>query len=99
QWRVRLLPRLRKHGPGREVEVRAVVLRAAVGEHRDEAPNAVLPPGPLVLERDPERLQLGDAGALAGAELDPAVAEQVQRRDPGRDLGRMAGRELDDPVA
>jgi hypothetical protein len=99
QWRVRLLARLGQHVAEREVVVGAVVLGASVGEHRDDAAQTVLPPGALVLEVDAERVELGDARALAGAELDPTVAEQVERRDAGGHLGRVAGGQLDDAVA
>ena len=43
--------------------------------------------------------QLGDRGALAHAELDAAVAEQIEHRDALGDAGGMIGGELEDAVA
>ena len=43
--------------------------------------------------------ELGDAGALADAELDAAVAHQVERGHALRDARRVVGGELDDAVA
>ena len=99
QRRMRLLDRLGQDVAQREVEVRAVILAAAVPEHRDDAAHRVLPDRALVLEVDAERLQLGDPGALAHAELDAAVAEQVERGDLLGDRGGMVGGQLEDAVA
>ena len=44
-------------------------------------------------------MQLGDAAALADAQLDPAVAEEVERADPLGDPRRVVGRQLHDAVA
>ena len=46
-----------------------------------------------------ERLELGDRGALAHAELDAAARQQVEAGDALGDAGGMVGRELQDAVA
>ena len=46
-----------------------------------------------------ERLELGDRGALAHAELGPAARQQVEAGDALGDVGGMVGRELQDAVA
>ena len=99
QRRVRLLARLGDDVAQREVEVLAVVLPALLPEHRHEAAHRVLPHRPLVAEAAVEGVQLGDAAALADAELDPAVAQQVERADPLGDPRRVVGRQLHDAVA
>ena len=99
QRRMRLLARLRQHVAEREVEVRAVVLDAAVAEHRDQAAHRILADRPLLVEANLERRQLGDQGALAHAELDAAVRDQIQRGDLLGHLGRMVGGQLEDAVA
>ena len=99
QRRVRSLPRLGDDVAQREVEVLAVVLPAFLPEHRHQAAHRVLPHRPLVAEATVERVQLGDAAALAHAELDPAVADQVERADPLGDACRVVRRQLDDAVA
>ena len=98
QRRVRLLPRLGDDVAQREVEVLAVVLPALLPEHRHQAAHRVLPHVALVAEAAVERVQLGDAAALADAELDPTVAEQVERADPLGDPGRVVRRQLHDAV-
>ena len=60
----------------------AVMLAAAVPEHRDDRPDRLLPDRPFFLERDAEGLQFSDAGNPPGAELDPAAAHEVKRGDP-----------------
>ena len=59
----------------------------------------VFPHRLLVLHLAVERAELGDAGALAHAELDAPVADQVEARDLLRDARRMVGGKLDDAVA
>ena len=99
QRRVRLLARLGDDVAQREVEVLAVVLPALLPEHRQEAAHGVLPHRALVAEAAVERMQLGDAAALADAQLDAPVADEVERADPLGDARRMVGRQLDDAVA
>src|SRR5260370_32972675 len=75
------------------------MLDAAVAEHRDDGADRLLPDRPLLVEGDAERLQLGDAGALAGADLDAAVRHQVERGDALGAARRMRRRQLHDAVA
>src|SRR5204863_8588439 len=91
---MRLLHRLRQDVAQRHVEILAVMLDPALAEHRDDGADRLLPDRPLLVERDAERLQFGDAGALAGAELDPAVADQVERGDALGAARRMGRRQL-----
>ena len=98
QRRVRPLARLGHDVAQGEVEVLAVVLPALLPEHRQEAAHGVLPHGPLVAEAPVERVQLGDAAALADAELDASVADQVERADPLGDSRRVVRRQLHDAV-
>ena len=72
---MRLLHRLRQDVAQRHVEILAVMLDPALSEHRDDGADRLLPDRSLLVERDPEGLQFGDAGALAGAELDTAVRD------------------------
>jgi hypothetical protein len=99
QRRVGPLARLRDHVAQREVEVLAVVLPTLLPEHRHEAAHRVLPHRALVSEATVEGVELGDAAALADAELDSAVAEEVERADPLGDARRRVGRELHDAMA
>ena len=99
QRRMRLLAGLGHDVAQREVEELAVVLPALLPEHRHEAAHGVLPHGALVAEAAVERVQLGDARSLADAQLDPAVADEVERADPLGDPGRVVGGELHDAVA
>ena len=96
---MRPLARLGHDVAQREVEVLAVVLPAFLPEHRQEAAHGVLPHRPLVPEATVEGVQLGDTAALADAELDTAMADQVERADPLGDAGRVVRRQLDDAVA
>src|SRR3954467_9716346 len=95
---MRLLHRLRQYVAQRHVEILAVMLDPALAEHRDDGADRLLPDRPLLLERDAERLQLGDAGAFAGAELDTAVADQVKRGDALGAARRVGRRQLHDAV-
>ena len=97
--RVRPLQRLRDHVAEREVEVVAVVLPAFVPEHRQAGLDRLLPDDPFVAEAAAEGMEFGDARAFAEAELDPAVRDQVERRNALRDPGRVIRRQLDDAVA
>ena len=96
---MRLLERLGQNVAQRELEVLAVVLDGCVAEHRDHRSDGVLPHGALVTEAASERVQLGRRCALADAELDASVAEEVERRHTLGHASRMVGRELDDTVA
>jgi hypothetical protein len=95
---VRLLQRLRHDVAQWHVEILAVMLAAAVPEHRDYGADRLLPDRPLFGVIDAERLQLGDAGALAGAEFDPAAADQIERGDALGTARRVGRRQLHDAV-
>ena len=97
--RMRLLHRLGQHVAQRHVEVLAVMLAAAVLEHREDRLHGLVEHLALVLHGAAERLELGDRGALAHAELAAAVAEQVEHGDALGDAGGMVGGELEDAVA
>ncbi len=96
---MRLLAGLGDDVAQREVEELAVVLPALLPEHRQQATHGVLPDGPLVAEAAVERVQLGDAAALADPELDATMAQQVERADPLGDACRVVRRQLHDAVA
>ena len=98
QRRVWLLTRLGHDVAQREVEVLAVVLPALLPEHGHEGAHGVLPHGTLLAELAVERVQLGDAGTLAHAELDPPVADEVQGADALGHPGRVVGGQLHDAV-
>ena len=70
-------------------------------EHARDRVQGLLPLGPLLLPIDAERSQLHLRASLAGAELDPAAGDQVERRHPlGHPRRVVDGRgSLDDPVA
>ena len=96
--RVRLLQRLRHDHAQRDVPDLARVLAGPVLEHRHDGADRFLEDLALVLHGDAERLELGDRGALAHAELAAPVRQQVERRDPLGDPRRMVGRHLEDAV-
>jgi hypothetical protein len=96
--RVRFLERLRQDVAQRHVEILAVMLDPTLAEHRDDGADRLFPDRPLLVERDAEGLQLGDAGALAGAEFDPAVRDEVERGDALGAARRMRRRQLHDAV-
>ena len=75
------------------------MLDRVLREHRDDGLDRLLPDRPLLVEIDAERLQLGDAGALAGAELDAAVRDEVERGDALGAARRVRRRQLHDAVA
>jgi len=95
---MRFLHRLRHDVAQRHVEILAVMLAAAILEHRDDRPDRLLPDRPLFVERDAEGLQFSDAGALPGAELDPPVRNQIERGDPLGAARRVGRRQLHDAV-
>ena len=72
-----------------------------LGQAPQRHPQPFLPHGPLVVAVDHEPAQLGLRARLAGAELHPAVGDEVQRGDPLGYPGRVVEgrRRLDDPVA
>ena len=82
-----------------EVEVLAVVLPALLPEHRQDARTASSHTARLSRKRRSNGCSSVTLPPLADAELDPAVAEQVERGDPLGDAGRVVGGELDDAVA
>ena len=75
---VRLLHRLRDDVAWRQIEVLPVVLGAALTEHRDDRLHRLFPHLALVPEATAERVQLCRARRLTNAELDAAVAQQVE---------------------
>ena len=75
------------------------MLAGAVLEHRHDGAHGLLEDLALVVHVDAERLELGDRGALAHAELAAAVRQQVEAGDLLGDAGRMVGGELHDAVA
>src|SRR4051794_8286374 len=68
-------------------------------EHRDDGLDRLLPDRALLVVVDAERLKLGDAGALAGAELDAPVRYEVERGDALGTARRVRRRQLHDAVA
>jgi len=99
QWRVRLLRRLGDDVAQWEIEIGAVVFAAAVPEHRDDRAHRVFPHRAFFLEAAAERFELGDAGALAHAEIDAAAADEIERGDAFGDPRRVAGGQLHDAVS
>jgi hypothetical protein len=91
---VRLLSRLGDHIAQREVEVLAVIFPTLFPEHGKQAAHRVFPDVTLVAETTIERMQLGHAAALANAEFDTAVAEQIERAHPFRHARRIVRGEL-----
>src|SRR5579885_742638 len=95
---MRLLQRLRQHIAQWHLKVLAVMLAGVLRHHRDDRLDRFLPDRALLVERHAERLEFGDTGALAGAEFDPAIADEVERRDALGTARRMRRRQLHDPV-
>ena len=80
--RVRLLDRLRHQVAARHLEVLALVARVGIhAEHVGRLLDALEPHLALLVDRNPEALDLLSRGRLSGAEVHPAVRDQVQRRD------------------
>ena len=75
------------------------MLAGAVLEHRHDGAHGLLPDLALVLHVDAERLELGDRRALAHAELEAAVRQQVEAGELLGDARGMVGGELHDAVA
>ena len=96
--RVRLLQRLGQHVAQGHVEILAVVLGAAILEHREDRLHRFFEHGALVLHGAAEGLQFGDRGALSHAELAASIAQQIEHGHPLGDPGRMVGGELKDAV-
>src|SRR3954467_11494414 len=67
-------------------------------EHRDDGLDRLLPDRALLVVVDAERLKLGDAGALAGAELDAPVRDEVERGDALGTARRVRRRQLQNAV-
>src|SRR5471030_1040708 len=95
---MRLLNRLRQHVAQRELEVWTVVFPAAIVEHRQHTAHAVLPDRLLILHLPIERPKFGDARTFAHAELDPAVADQIEEGNLLGDARRVVGGQLDDAM-
>ena len=96
--RVRFLHRLGEHVAVGNVEVLAVVLAGAILEHGEDRLHGLVEHRALVLHGAAERLELGDGGALAHAELAAPVAQQIEHGDALGDAGGMVGGELEDAV-
>ena len=100
--RVRLLHRLRHDVAHRHGEVLA--LEAGVGIHRQHVGDlldGLAPHRPPLGRVDAEALELGARGGLAGAPVDAAVGDEVERGDALGDARRVvvAGRHQHDAVA
>ena len=96
---MRLLHRLRHHVAQRNIEILAVMLAAAVPEHREDRRDRFLEHLPLVVHGDAERRQLGDRGAFAHAEFAAAVDSRSSTAMRSATRGGMVGGELEDAVA
>src|SRR3981189_1923411 len=96
---MRLLHRLRNDVTQGNIKILAVMLAAAVLEHREDGADGFFEYFLLGFHVAAERRQLGDRGAFAHAELDTAVAEEIEHRDTLGDPCRMIGRELENAVA
>ena len=99
QRRMRFLHGLGHHIAQRNVEILAVMFAATLLEHREDGADCLLEYFLLGFHVAAERRQFGDRGALAHAEFDPAVAQEIENRDPLGDARRMIGRELENAVA
>src|SRR5256885_12452684 len=99
QRRMRLLHGLRHRIAQRNVEILAVVFAATLLEHRKDGADCLLEYFLLGFHVAAERRQFGDRGALAHAEFDAAVAQEIENRNPLGDARRMIGRELENAVA
>src|SRR6476661_8227197 len=95
---MRFLQRLGEHVPERYVEIRAVMLARTVLEHREDRRHGLVEHRALVLHGAAERLELGDRGALAHAELAASVAQKIEHGDALGNAGGMVGGELEDAV-
>ena len=96
------LLRLRNHVSGRHRDPAPVVAgERLLDEHAGDRVQRLLPLGSLVLPVHAEAAQLHLRASLAGAELDPAAGDQVERRHPLGHARRVVDgrRDLDDPVA
>ena len=79
---MRLLHRLGDHVPGGHVDERALVPgEGRLGHAAQGDAQRLVPLGPLLAGVDVEAAQLGDGRRLAGAELDPAVGDEVEGTD------------------
>jgi hypothetical protein len=93
-----LLERLGQDIAQRKIEVLAVVFPRLAREHGNDRAHRVFPDRALVAKPSAERVQLGDARALAHPELDAPVREQVERAHALGDPRRVIRGELDDSV-
>ena len=102
QRRVRLLQRLRHDVARRHLQEAAVVAgEGLLDEHAGDRVERLLPLLPLRVAVDDEAAELGLRRRLTGAEVDPAVGDEVEGGDALGDAGRVveALRELHDAVA
>ncbi len=100
--RVRLLQRLGHHVARRHFDVLTLEAGERLLDHAaDRNLERFLPHLALVRGIDAEPAELAHRRRLAGAELDPAVGDQVERRHPLGDAGRMVDlrRQVHDPEA
>src|SRR5712672_306170 len=95
---MRFLQRLWHDVAQRNIKILAVMLGADLRKHRKNRRDSFLEYFALGLHVTAERRQFGDRGALAHAELDAAVAEQIEHRDALGDAGGMVGGELENAV-
>ncbi len=99
QRRMRLLNRFRHYVAEGNVEILAVMLAAALPEHRKDGADGFLEHLLLGLHVAAERRQFGDRGALAHPEFAAAIAEEIEHRDALGNPRGMIGGELDNAVA
>ncbi len=98
QRRMRLLNGLGHHVAQGNIEILAVMLAAALPEHRKDRANRFLEHFLLGLHVAAERRQLGDRGALPHPEFAAPLAEEIEYRDALGDTGGMIGGELENAV-
>ena len=102
QGRMRLLHGLGHHVARRHAAVLAVVAgERGLGHAADRHLEPLLPHFPLQRRVDFEAAQFSGGGGLPGAELHPALGDQIQGGHPLGGAGRMvvSGRRLNDAVA
>ena len=99
---MRLLERLGDHVAWRHPpELAAPAGEGLLDEHAGDRVHRVLPHGPFLGAIHEEAPELGAGAGLAGAEVDAAVGDQVERRDALSHTGGVvdARWDLDDAVA
>src|SRR5207247_9946545 len=98
QRRMRLLNRLGHHIAQGNIKILAVMLAAALLEHRKDRADGFLEHFLLGFHVAAKRRELGDRGALAHPEFAASLAEQIEHRDALGDARRMIGGELENAV-